>query len=55
MIKEVHLINSASIMPFLMLQVLWTSISHGILKHECVVRPLGRRREATLEEAIVKK
>jgi hypothetical protein len=40
--------------PLLILQVEVSSKSHGILNRECVVRPSGKRSEATPEEATIK-
>jgi hypothetical protein len=36
-----------------MLQVVDPSRSHGILNHECAVRPPGRSKDATPEEPTV--
>jgi hypothetical protein len=52
MIKDACWISSHSIVPRFMLHVVASSkSSHGILKRECVVRPPGKSKEATPDEA----
>ena len=53
-IKEAASISSTSIVPLLMSQVDVSSSSQGILNLECAVRPPGRSKEATPEDATVK-
>jgi hypothetical protein len=53
-IKEVASISSASFEPLLISHIDVSSSSQGILNLECAVRPPGRSREATPEDATVK-
>ena len=49
--REDTCISSASMVPLLTLHVLASFTSNGILNLECAVRPLGKSRDATPEEA----
>ena len=50
-ISDVTCKSSASIVPLFTLHVLASVMSNGILNLECVVRPFGKSREATPDDA----
>jgi hypothetical protein len=44
--------SSASMVPHLIVHIVVSFMSKGILKRECAVRPLGINKEATPEESM---